>query len=175
MVNTEPTTDAPEPTPAPVTKRAQDLNPGDVIRTGDPFDEVRCVEPDLGTNCVVILFVGGAVDRVLAHKTYELADAATAEAWRAEQASARERARLASFLVELGERVGDGMPPPTYNLLSIMYEVDDRAGVEKAAELYGVPATDIKDQNGYTRFEIRRGRHQVEFYCRNRPAQEVTV
>ncbi len=184
MAQTNPTTDAAQP-PAVASVDVAALYRGDVINyvaAGDRLTgEVAHVErmtagdwqgPWVGATHLVV-FSGGAYAR-LSGRVDKLTGE-HADAWRDEQSAIRERALLSSFLIELGERVAEGLPLTTMNMLSILYEVDSPADVGKAAGLYGQPAEAIKVANGYTRVEIRRGMHEVEFYCRNKPAEVSDV
>lgn len=154
---------------APATKRAEDLAPGDVVQlgcNGDQLGEVRCVEPTVDRDHVVILLAGGQIMTSPPSDSWLLVTAEVADAYRAEWETARERTALASFITELGERVGDGLPLPCYGNLFVHYDVVDVAALKQAAEVWGLSTDDIETSGGQMKFYVRRGQHMAMFYTR---------
>lgn len=128
------------------TKRADQLQPGDIIRipptdgTDGMTAEVRLVEPitwdtTWTTSHVVIVCVGGIVETVRTHYQYEFLDGAAAEQWRTEQAERDRRNRIAGRLEEIADAYRSGrlpLPVADLHITATMHTVDEVHAVAAA-------------------------------------------
>jgi hypothetical protein len=160
-----------------------DIKHGDVINYTFERDshtgQVAAVERITGDAFAthVVLFRGGKV-AYLSGQVDRLDDEA-AERWRADRDRRQRRTELADFLEQLASKVRTGLPMPSYDWLSVTWEVAGKTELSAVADQFGV-LPEFRQNSNYLNLDIRPGggRNEIGFYCVHKPEpaeQEATA